>query len=437
VRNKYFWVAILGLSILAGIISCVASDSSGSTGRVPAIMPEAPGVNDDYQYYLDDVWDRHVYENGYENEEEDTIEDEYITIPATMIAPAELDFQTDNFFVARRYVGFLMWGYLSHPTIPEYVAVIDSSVLDSYTGETLLLSHIIDVNMINKALDLLADALVAYAPETEPFLYLIDEAWFDHVVLDTDGLLVMLEPDAAPWDLGFITVHISYEDLGEAFLLGVELGIKEPPRLPMVALTFDDGPSPYTSLILDLLERYGGRATFCVLGYRIASRPDVLRRAVELGSEVVGHSWDHANFTNLNASAIASQITRTSTAIEEAIGIVPPPIFRAPFGITNNRVITTSQELGYSILHWSVDPQDWNYRDADAIYELIMNRTIDGAIVLLHDIHPTTAEAMERVIPRLIEEGFQLVTASELIEYFYGELEPGETYQGLRLPWGS
>ena len=429
-RNKYFWLAVLGLSIITGIISCIASDSTGGSDSVPAaILPE---INNDYQDYLDDAWDRYTEENGYD--EYMPVEREYIEEP---IYQGELDLQTDNFFVAGRYVGFLAWGYFSHPSVAAPMAIIDSSVLDSYTGEALTLAQILDAEMTNKALTLLADALLAYAPEAESFLYLIGENWLEHFVMDAEGLLVMLSPDIAPWNLGFVSLHISYEDLDDAFLLGVELGLREPPRRPMVALTFDDGPSVYTDFILDLLEEHGGRATFCVLGYRISSRPDVLRRAVELGSEVIGHSWDHPNFTNLNAYAIASQITRTTSAIEEAIGQAPPPIFRAPFGITNSRVINTSRDLGYSLLHWSVDPQDWYSRDTDEIYESIMNRTIDGAIVLLHDIHTATAEAMERVIPRLIEEGFQLVTASELIEYFYGELEPGEVYQGLRLPWGS
>ena len=429
VRNKFFWLAVLGLSILAGIISCVATDSagSGSSGSVPAsILPE-----NDYQYHLDEAWDDYyTTQDGNGLSQNPSQED----LDAQL---GNLDLQTSNFFIAERYVGFLTWGYFSHPALTAPVAVIESSVLDSYTGEELGMEQVLDIEMIDHALTLLSDALITAYPEAEPFLYLIDETWLSHMILNIDGLDVFFPPDIAPWDLGFINLHISYEDLDDAFLLWVELGLREPPRLPMIALTFDDGPSPYTDLILDLLEEHGGRATFCVLGYRVRYRPGTLLRAVELGSEVVGHSWDHSNFTNLNANAISTQITRTSDAIEEAIGQSPPPIFRAPFGATNTRVINTSRDLGYALLHWSVDPQDWYNRDADHIYENIMARAIDGAIILLHDIHGTTAQAMERVIPRLISEGFQLVTASELIEYFYGEVEAGEIYQGLRLPWGS
>jgi len=203
-------------------------------------------------------------------------------------------------------------------------------------------------------------------------------------------------------------------------------------RQPMIALTFDDGPGPLTLYIVDMLVRYGGYATFCVIGNRVERWDDVVLQIVESGNEVIGHSWNHQNFSLLNEDAIAAQILDTSAAIEGITGVQTPPIFRAPYGIVNTRVRNTSRELGYSILNWTIDSVDWRDRDADIIYERIMEEARDGAIVLLHDIHPTTIEAMERVIPSLIEQGFQLVTASYLIDYFYGGLVPGFEFRGLR-----
>jgi len=199
-------------------------------------------------------------------------------------------------------------------------------------------------------------------------------------------------------------------------------------RLPMVALTFDDGPSRYTERILDTLETYGGRVTFCVLGNRVEDWQDTIRRAVCQGHEVIGHSWNHRNFARLDADQIAAQITDTSAAIQAVTGSPPPPIFRAPYGRLNTTVRNVSQELGYAILNWSIDPRDWETRNANSIYNYIMDNVQDGSIVVLHDIRPYTSDAMERVIPDLIERGFQLVTASELLEYFYGELVPGWEY---------
>lgn len=209
---------------------------------------------------------------------------------------------------------------------------------------------------------------------------------------------------------------------------------KEPVRRPMVALTFDDGPSKYTEYILDVLEQHGVRATFCVLGNRVENWADTIRRMDYLGSEVIGHSWNHTNLTlsRLSDEEIKRQILETSAIIEEILGFAPPPIFRAPYGALNPRVRRITRELGYSFLNWSLDTQDWRHRDAQHLYDFIMERAKDGSIILMHDIRQPTADAMVYVIPSLIERGFELVTATELIEYFEGELEPGTEYRGIR-----
>ncbi|MCL2378933.1 MAG: polysaccharide deacetylase family protein [Defluviitaleaceae bacterium] len=413
-RSKIFWLVVLAMVVLITVISFQTMRGDRYAG-VDLIQPFTPV----YQVPGHEAYD-------YDENEEPVIEEP----PAPQ--PGKLDLTTDTFFVAGRYAGFLTWGYFKHPNAHTDIIVVESLVRDTYTDAVLEISDIIDSEQIEKALSLLAEAILAYAPEAAPYLDMIDNSWLTHLVMDHEGLGVLVAPDIAEWDLGFMYILLSYEDLDEAFLLGIELGLREPPVLPMVALTFDDGPSPYTDMILDILEEHGARATFCVLGYRINRHPEILRRAVDMGSEVIGHSWDHTDFTRLNAAAVQSQITRTSAEIEAVIGQSPPPIMRAPFGQLNNRAINAARELGYSLLHWSVDPRDWYNRDADVIYYNIMRHVMEGSIILLHDIRPTTVEAMLQVIPRLIEDGFQLVTASELIAFHFGELEPGEKYIGFR-----
>ena len=205
-----------------------------------------------------------------------------------------------------------------------------------------------------------------------------------------------------------------------------------PPRRPMVALTFDDGPSIYTEYILDILEEHSARATFCVLGNRIENWADTIRRAHLLGNEVIGHSWNHVSFTRLDEYNIQRQIVDTSAAIEEVLGVPTTPMFRAPYGALNSTVRKVARELEYSILNWSLDTLDWRYRDPNHIYNFIMANAMEGSIILLHDIRRPTAEAMRYVIPGLIEQGFDLVTASELIIYFEDELKPGFEFRGIR-----
>jgi len=196
---------------------------------------------------------------------------------------------------------------------------------------------------------------------------------------------------------------------------------------PRVALTFDDGPSPYTDRILDLLERYGGRATFFVLGRNVEFWQNTIIRTVSIGSEVANHTWTHPELPSLNNQRIKEELQTTSEIIERFAGY-SPRFFRPPFGMVTQRVATVSKELGYAIVNWTLDTKDWQVRNADAVYNAIMDAIEENAIVLMHDIHSTTAAAMERVIPALIADGFQLVTVSELLHYLHGEPEPGKVY---------
>jgi len=195
----------------------------------------------------------------------------------------------------------------------------------------------------------------------------------------------------------------------------------------VVALTFDDGPGRHTDRILDLLEEHGGAATFFVLGYRVENHRSTVERAVEIGSEIAGHSWNHQDFSLLTEDEIAWQIKSASEAIAPFIG-GSAGIYRPPYGRTSALVRQVSEQLGYALVNWTVDPRDWEHRDADHIYNHIMNTVQSGDIILMHDIYSSTLEAVERVIPRLIEEGYRLVTVSELIAHLYGEIKPGTVY---------
>ena len=205
----------------------------------------------------------------------------------------------------------------------------------------------------------------------------------------------------------------------------------------MVALTFDDGPASHTETILDIFERYGGHATFFVVGNRVNSHRTTVERTAKLGHEIASHSQTHARLPGLSDYAVAAEIQAASAAIEAIVGFAPP-IYRPPFGATDDRVAQISAELGYGIVKWTLDPLDWRDRNPETIYARIMSQVEDGSVIVLHDIHATTAQAMERVVPSLIEQGFKLVTASELLES-KGGLAPGEifgSYCAWRI-WGE
>jgi len=197
----------------------------------------------------------------------------------------------------------------------------------------------------------------------------------------------------------------------------------------MLALTFDDGPSQYTPEILDLLEQYGGRATFFVVGNRIEDHREIIGRASRLGCEILGHSWNHRYLTRLSEEDIATQLLETLSAIESVTGIAAR-MFRPTYGAVNDMLRSVSAELGFAMIYWSVDPQDWRTRDAESTYSSIMLKAGNGSVIICHDVYPETVMAMADVIPDLISSGYQLVTVSELMYYVYGTLEAGRIYSG-------
>jgi len=185
---------------------------------------------------------------------------------------------------------------------------------------------------------------------------------------------------------------------------------------PYIAMTFDDGPNAtLTPKLLDLLAARKIKATFFVIGQNVAEHPEIVGRAVREGHEIGNHSWSHPYFARLSDDAIRSQLRRTDEAILNATGI-HPKLLRPPYGsITARQKQWIHDEFGYEIILWDVDPLDWKRPGPTVIANRILKDTRAGSIVLSHDIHPGTIEAMPATLAQLQEKGFKFVTVSELI----------------------
>ena len=201
------------------------------------------------------------------------------------------------------------------------------------------------------------------------------------------------------------------------------------PNKKMVALTYDDGPhGTYTARILDVLEKYDARATFFVVGSRIEYYPAQITRAHNLGCEIGSHTYNHINLPSNTDSAIKNEMDKTDALIKKYTG-EPAAIMRPPGGSTNSRVLTA---VGKPAIMWSVDTRDWDHRNASKTVSHIKNNVYDGAIILMHDLYSPTAEATKIIVPWLIENGYQLVTVSELMYYRGVTMKTGYTYNSAR-----
>lgn len=196
----------------------------------------------------------------------------------------------------------------------------------------------------------------------------------------------------------------------------------------MVALTFDDGPGPYTQQIVDCLAKNNARATFFVLGQNVGRYPGAVKSAYENGNEIANHSYSHPILTQISAADAKSQIKRTDDAVKKVIGKAPN-LVRTPGGAFNDSV---KKAVGKPIIMWSIDTLDWKTRDKIQTINSVMRNVKDGDIILMHDIHKPTLEAALELIPMLKNEGYQLVTVSELARAKGYSLQSGKAYYSIR-----
>ncbi len=185
---------------------------------------------------------------------------------------------------------------------------------------------------------------------------------------------------------------------------------------PYVAMTFDDGPHPdFTPRLLDILKQRGIKATFYLVGQNVVEYPQIVARMVAEGHEVGNHSWSHPFFTKMSESAVRSQLQRTHDAILQACGAAPTTL-RPPYGaITNSQKQWISRDFGYPTIMWSVDPLDWKNRNATIVTQRIVSTASPGDIILAHDIHKSTIDAMPETLDALLARGLHFVTVSEII----------------------
>ncbi len=197
------------------------------------------------------------------------------------------------------------------------------------------------------------------------------------------------------------------------------------PKKKMVALTYDDGPyTPVTNQILDVLEEYNGRATFFVVGSRVSTYKDCIKREAKLGCEIGNHTYNHTILTSVSGSTIKTEISKTNKAVKKLTGQAPA-IVRTPGGAVNS---TVKANVDYPMFNWSVDTLDWKNRNSSSVVSSIKNNVRDGSIVLMHDLYGSTGNATEEIVPWLVKNGYQLVTVSELMAVKGIDVEEGMLY---------
>ena len=257
-------------------------------------------------------------------------------------AEGEINVQFDSYLVDNRYAGILENGMFTNSHLAHPTGIVRTFNIDIKSDKMLINTDILDYSKLESILGVLRDSIAADYPDITDQFGEMDEKWLEHITIGHEGIIVVLERGMfLPGYLGTLKVTLPYDKLDNAFILDEDPEPTQPPTQtptdppvnptipivppqngdidpskPMIALTFDDGPSRYTSQILDILERYNARATFCVVGNLVSARSDTVKRASGLGCEIIGHSWDHRDLSKLTAGEITKQLGDTSAAIE-------------------------------------------------------------------------------------------------------------------------
>ena len=195
-------------------------------------------------------------------------------------------------------------------------------------------------------------------------------------------------------------------------------------KVKCVALTFDDGPSPYTGRLLQVMADNGAKATFFLIGNKVAANPAGAKRIADAGMEIGNHTWEHPNMTTIPPELIPSQISKANDAIFAATG-QRPRLLRTAGGLINDNVLAAAKQQGMADINWDVIPFDWiNDSNTAATTYMLKSQIKPGSVVLFHDTYSSTVDVVYQFMPVLKANGYRVVTVSQLL----GPREPGSTY---------
>ena len=228
-------------------------------------------------------------------------------------------------------------------------------------------------------------------------------------------LAVIVISVAAKLDLCDLTISKLYETTASIAVAPMSRHVRATERIlegkKLVALTFDDGPSSETTpRLLDILRQKDVRATFFMLGSRASTNPELVKLVEKDWHEVASHTMYHQNLIKLKEQAVQSDINEANVVFNQILGHTPS-FTRPPYGNINDNV---RSYVNTPMILWSVDTEDWKNKNTESIVSLTLSEVYDGGIILMHDIYPTSVDAVPVLIDTLRNDGYEFVTISEL-----------------------
>lgn len=340
----------------------------------------------------------------------------------------ELNISFETYSYIDAYYSFILTRTLSIPG-EETIQTVNTYFLNNKTGDLLTIRDVLSNN--DDSLQTFSAQLQALMQDHESFAMIDSDqinimaapSWknYECFSISEDNLTLFMHPIEDALAAQPLTIKVSLSSINT--LLKEEFQIQMEDEMQVIvdpnsgsgkriALTFDDGPHPdVTPQILAILEKYNAKATFFMLGSRVQYYPDIARDVFKGGHEIGNHTWNHPVLTKMSKAQILKEYTTTEQAIVKAIG-TNSTIFRPPYGASNSLVKST---IDSPQINWSIDTLDWKFQSAPKLLPAIKNTLHNNAIILMHDIHLSTADGLEDVLQYLRGEGFEFVTVSEIL----------------------
>lgn len=268
---------------------------------------------------------------------------------------------------------------------------------------------------------------------------------YRHFNFKDEGLEILFPPyQIASWADGEIKITIPYEEINDLLKEEYRNTSKEEEVVSiipevrdltkyqdkkLIAFTFDDGPSETnTNYLLDNLDKYDAKVTFFVLGSRVNSNKETIKRAYLEGNAIGSHTYNHRNLNLLSDVALIDEVKKTNEAIKEVIG-TSPTLLRPPYG---NLTDHGKELANMSIILWNIDPLDWKYKDKNRVANEIIEHAHDGAIILVHDIYKSSVEGALLAMEELQKQGYAFVTINEMAQLRGIELDTTTSYFSMK-----
>lgn len=343
---------------------------------------------------------------------------------------SELNIDYEYKLIDERYINIVLESFINNKKLIHPKNKIYTYVFDIKENCFLSLKDFVKKEELKKITSKLKQEIIKQYPNSIDINKLNSKITSDYKTLtnftfDTENLTFYFNPSELILEYPhIIDIKIPLENIN--LNLEIEPGIEDKkmnkviktenqsidPNKKMISITFDDGPGKYTKDILKILKKYNASATFFVLGNKVEMYNESAREIIKQGSEIGNHSYNHKWLIKLKKDDFINQVNMTQDIIERTTGY-RPTLLRPTYGDVNN---TIKENTDLDIILWNIDTLDWKIKDPKKIAYRVIGKVEDGDIVLMHDIHKQTVEALKIILPKLKEEGYQFVTVSELKE---------------------